>query len=358
MKIIKGTLKKIIYNIEGKKLKKAIDKKRKASGDLVLLISSPYYGNVGDHAILLAEKSLIEQAGYGDKIVDITSVEYQKYNKQIKKAVKAEDLIVIDGGGNFGDVWQETQEQLNNIVLSFPNNKIIVFPESWYFTDSEKGKALLKKVSEVFSGHKNLTLFARDSFSYREMKKHIELENIFMALDCVFSLPLDKSEKGGKGVALIIREDKEAFSKEFTKEKFVNALDEKGIAHFDIYNDCYLHIAKEKRQEYVYNIIEQYKDCDLVITDRFHGLVISIICNKPCVILDNKTGKVGNFYNDVKEEIDGIKYIIEGKDDINDILEFILGQPKLVVKKEFLCRLQRDKNLLIDQIKKLKEEKR
>ena len=49
----------------------------------------------------------------------------KKFIEQLKKIIKDEDIILLHGGGNFGDKYIELEEKRRMIITAFPNNKII-----------------------------------------------------------------------------------------------------------------------------------------------------------------------------------------------------------------------------------------
>lgn len=343
--------KKILFGFCGIKLRFKIWIKRKLHGNLVVLISTAYWGNVGDHAIVLGEKEIIKSAGMDNKIVDIDSVQCERLLKILKETIHVDDLIVIDGGGNFGDIWPGTQKGINNIIEAFLKNRIVIFPESWYFTNSEEGTSLLAETVKTISRHKHIVIYARDSFSYKMMKTNLPETDIRQSLDSVFMLDFSASDVAEQGVALVVRDDRESINVMFSKTVLEKELNVRGIACFEIKNDCYRHISKKKRKDYVYEIVGQYKKASIVITDRFHGMVLSIICGKPCVIIDNKTGKVGNSFKDIKDDLDGILYINDKQNTIEDVLEFIEKKPVLSVYDSFRERVEKNKRELVNIIK-------
>lgn len=327
------------------------------NGNLAILISSAYWGNVGDHAIVLSEKNILREAGLRKKTIDIDSNQFIKYFNTIVKYVHPNDLIIIDGGGNFGDVWPETQMAINKIVDVFKENQILVFPESWYFADSTLENRLLVDTIKTIQSHNKIIIFARDSYSYRMMKKYLPGVSVKLSLDVVFMLPIEASEKSGSGVAIVIRDDKESINIKFSKKTLEDEISKLAINTFEIRNDCYKHIGKNERKQYVSEIIEQYMKADAVITDRFHGFVLSVMCKKPCIILDNKTGKIGNFYKDICKHIQGVLYADKDYTSVDDIKAFLRSLPKVSVDDAFKCQIKNDKKFIIKTIIRLMETK-
>ena len=344
--------KQIVIAFSSVKLRCEMTWKRNRHGKLVVLISTAYWGNVGDHAIVLGEKKIIKSAGKGRQIVELDSMQYALLKHSVKNLIKNDDIIIIDGGGNFGDVWPETQLAINDIIHSYSQNKIIVFPESWYFTNSDNGRILLANTVEVINDHPNIVIYARDSYSFSMMKKYMPSSDIRQSLDTVFFLDFNLDDPKGSEIALVVRDDRESINTQFSKAKLENYFRDHGISFYEIKNDCYHHIPKRKRKQYVRNIVAQYKRAKLVITDRFHGMVLSILCRKPCVIIDNKTGKVRNSYNDIKKYIDGILCIDHQNSTMGDVIEFANSKLALNISEDFEKHLEDNMTNLINELRK------
>lgn len=303
---------------------------------LYYLISTPYYGNVGDHTIELAEQEMLLRLGMKKRMIDINSYEYGVLKKILVRIIRNRDIILIDGGGNFGDTWPETQKRINDILRVYQNNRILIFPESWYFSDSEKGRLLLNKTKRSLENCKYVILYARDGWSYDQMKKSLNGIEIRLAYDCVFYkeyLPKD-TNNDWTVVGLSLREDRESKNVEL-KRSIIGYLNGKHVKHISIHNDSYDHIKKNEREDYFDSIVKLYEECTVVITDRFHGLIFSIITRRPCLFYDNSTGKIAHFYEDIKDVVNGcIK--AESSDFNKSEIDQILDSEKLTVTDLFL----------------------
>lgn len=276
---------------------------------LFYLLSTPYYGNVGDQAIILSERKMLLECMEKSKIIEVNSFEYSFLDDYLKQKIRQNDVIVLDGGGNFGDTWPHTMERINNIVKRYSNNRIIIFPESWFFQVNDPNNKLLQSTIDSFSANKNVLLFARDTWSMGEMKKWINGVNIKYAMDMVFYYGEFEPRKVKSGViGWCIREDKESAlgsSVDMLKSGAIT----NGYIIKIINNDTYMPIRKSQRKSYVKSIIDQYKDCELIITDRFHGMVFAILLEIPCLVFDNKTGKVRHSFIDFAENLNGCRLL-------------------------------------------------
>ena len=334
-------LRKIINGIRIFLIVSNIIKKRLHNDSLAVCISTPCYGNVGDHTIELAEQEILCECGFTNRILDVSSYEYSIVNKLLPKLINTNDVIVIDGGGNFGDTWEGTLEQIIDIVKTYSKNRIIIFPESWYFSRI-KGNPLLQKVSEVFSYRDNLIIYARDKWSYKKMKENIKGTEIRYSLDSVFFKKYSpKSKKENNIIGICIREDKESIGHVCLNDLIDDIkIVKKSCNSQIIKNDIYSHVEKKERINFFKDTIEKYERSDLIITDRFHGFVFSILSHTPCIIFDNKTGKIGHFYEDVSQYLSGCMMITDNNYDRSE-LRLLLNHKKLHVSEDFYDLINR-----------------
>lgn len=315
---------------------------------LYILISTPCYGNVGDHTIELAQQEILEQCRLLKYSIDISSIEYSYLKGVLKRFIYVNDIIIIDGGGNFGDTWPETMQNINEIVLTYLNNRIFVFPESWYFSETNEGKDLLNESIQILNSHNNLIIYARDGWSYKEMKVHLNNVVVRYSFDVVLFKQYSPCcvVNDTIKVGISVRDDKESVN-EILLNRIRNDLGELDVDVIDICNDTYVYTDKKMREKFFKTIIERYEECDIIITDRFHGFIFSILCRKPCMIIDNITGKIKHFYDDIKEDISGCIYIDSEKYSKNVLDTFLNSKERLIILDSFESK----KSIYLSQIK-------
>lgn len=169
-----------------------------------MLLDLPYYGNVGDVLIWEATEMILRECG--QKCVYASSIE--TYEKQ---DVSEKVVIVLMGGGNFGDMWARHQELRHKVMDDYPNNKIVQLPQSVWFTSTE----LMKRDIEKWAKHKGeVTLCLRDRQSKAIIDSHYKNVRTRLVPDMVLTMDIEqymtehnmKSEYG-KGTLIVERQD-------------------------------------------------------------------------------------------------------------------------------------------------------
>ena len=125
-------LKKVIYLIASKrimlpvrwcikmvkfqKIKNKISEARRKTGKCVFIMATPCHGNLGDHAIVYAEKQLLNECGYKGNVIEISNTQYFKYKKNLRKHIIDDDIVIIDGGGSIGTLWPREDDKICEII--------------------------------------------------------------------------------------------------------------------------------------------------------------------------------------------------------------------------------------------------
>ena len=78
-----------------------------------------------------------------------------------------------------------------------------------------------------------------------------------------------------------------------------------------------MRVTKENREKELLKLIELISHSGFVVTDRLHGMIMSIISGTPCIALDNSSKKVSGVYEFIKD-ISTVK-LIKDKNEISEI---------------------------------------
>lgn len=163
------------------------------------ILDAPSYSNAGDQLIWAGMESFFANNGI-ECVYRCSTItyEYQEFS--------SDTIICLVGGGNFGDLWRGLQEIKNQIVASYPNNRIIIFPQSVFYGDM----SLCEQDSAIFAQHKDLYICARDKESYAFLQKHFK-NQILLVPDMALYLSYEQRQTNVQPKTLfMMRADKEA----------------------------------------------------------------------------------------------------------------------------------------------------
>lgn len=309
--------------VSSKKMKKI---SKKSLHKKIILLNTPTHGNIGDQAIVYAEKKFVEKIFPKDDFFEFTHTECMLALEQIAKSINLQDIIIIPGGGFLGSLWPNEQKVFLAIVDKFYQNKIIVFPHTIFFEENEKGRCELEKMKSVLSKCRNMNIFAREHSTYKMLNEFINYENChyYECPDIVTSInfPVDfqtniirKEVEKSNIVLICMRADKEKSCNDSIVQEIIDQISGKSIKFIDTYHLEYIRPAK--REMKVKQKLEEFARADLVVTDRLHAMLFSVITSTPCIALDNLSHKVSGTYYNWLEEIPYVIFV--DSDNISDL---------------------------------------
>lgn len=172
------------------------------------LVDAPYHSNIGDVLIWQGELDFLSTLP-GKRIG--TSGHFTFPFPKLPKDV----TILLNGGGNFGDLWRFYHDFRTKVITHYPDNPIVMFPQSVWYDD----QSLIAKDAAIYTAHPNLHLCARDQWSFDFMKTHFPGTDILLVPDMAFfindkRLSSYRNLHSGKKL-LLLRKDRELPS-EFT----------------------------------------------------------------------------------------------------------------------------------------------
>ena len=129
--------------------------------------------------------------------------------------------------------------------------------------------------------------------SYKLMKNSYKNAKVILCPDIVLSLDLDdiiKNMNDRSYVGICIRDDEEGILSAEEKTAILNKFSNPLL----LTTMCLTgeRIDERNREKIVYEKLQEFARCKLVITDRLHGMIFSYITNTPCIALPNSNGKV------------------------------------------------------------------
>lgn len=284
-------------------------------GSRIVYLDIPLHLNVGDLLIYKGTEQFFKEREYQvlARRTDRTSLKFVQNSKNLPSDV----IILLHGGGNFGDLYPHHQILREAVVQKFPNNKIVYMPQTVHFKDSEK----MERSASIIRQHKNLTIFCRDTRSHKILSEKF-CNNVIMCPDMAHSLwgvfPVQKKDYITLDTLWMIRKDIE--------ETNVGSLS--GIPDVSKFKD-WQDICTDKDRSYMDllfkferinnllggNIIptvsmwEKHTDKlvdrvnryfmahELVVTSRMHGHILCCLLSVKTKLLDNSYGKNSTYFD-------------------------------------------------------------
>ena len=265
----------------------------------IFIIGEPRHGNIGDSAIAEAERNYINDVFNGNcKISDVFFDDYKYDYPMWEKLIQKKDIICMLGGGNFGDLWYEEELFREEVIQRFPNNRIIIFPQTMMFHSEEK----LKKAQDIYNAHRDLTLVARDQVSYDSMKESFKCKILFTPDIVLYYGKFIKNDLSDKRnhIGLFMRNDLERDLTDDITKNLKDYLKDRKYHYDELDMVDSVSITIENREELVKNKFKKISSYRLIITDRLHAMIFCALTKTPCIVFGNNHHKVSGCYEWIK----------------------------------------------------------
>ena len=195
------------------------------------------------------------------------------------KYIGEKDLFFSQSGYNTNDFGSPQDAMRQRILLRYPDVPMIVLPQTVLFKTDE-GK---NRCSEIYNAHKKMIFFTRDPVSFEYSKEILLDVDVLLYPDIVTSL-IGKMEfdKERSGICICRRHDKH--EQLYSDEEFSLLADTISVLDSVTVTDTVITGKNRKiikdMEKSVNNIIAKFAKYRLVVTDKFHGTVFSLIAGK------------------------------------------------------------------------------
>ena len=286
----------------------------------------PYYPNIGDTLIWEGELDFLKTIQH--KCLGTCGLYEYMY-----RALGKDTVILITGGGYFGDVWRKAWDNVMNTIEHYPDNPIIILPNTIFYNDKNVMYSDAKRLAKL----KHLTICVRDDVSYQIAKDNFDNE-VRLVPDMAYHIPLDYINKWRcpqtDKVLYLKRIDKELGSADVTigstildvcdwptmdgsatigerifyKSRSFYSNTEKKCIWLHAFAEWlekelgYLIYRKSMTRRGV-EFVSAYKE---VYTTRLHVMILSTLLGKKVHYIDNSYGKLSSFYNTWLKDCDWV----------------------------------------------------
>ena len=270
----------------------------KENGHRILLMNTHAGINIGDQLITEGELIFFNKFLPDFSIIELPADIIYEELALIKEFTLEDDIIAISGGGYMGSLWMSYgEDNVRSIANAFPQNRIIIMPQSVFFEDSKEGEIEYRNSIDIYSKHSKLYFCAREKRTFDTVVKMLnKKDKTYLIPDMAILLSAAKTQER-ENVGICLRGDKEKILSESFCKQLSNYI-ESEVVTIDMLADNYIGI--HNRKQIVSRMILQVSKLKYVITDRLHCMILCAITGTPCIAFDNLTGKVSGVYDWIK----------------------------------------------------------
>jgi pyruvyl transferase EpsO len=273
----------------------------------ICYLDLPVYNNVGDLLIMRGTLKFF-------KLNHFVKTHCLTIFNFFPQAISDDDVIVFQGGGNFGDLHPAHQIFREKIIAQYPQHKIVVLPQTIFF----ENELTFNKTCALLKQHKNLHICVRDHHSFALAKKMTP--NVYLLPDMAHYLYSTSTQhtlqKPLVKTLYINRTDKELADKPYqvTADQTSDWQEILGVRNNIIVLMCrfqqllyYMGLNKYtadfttilwlKYAQYITEyIVSKIVRFDVIHTSRLHGFILANLLNKQVYLINNSYGKNQHYF--------------------------------------------------------------
>lgn len=289
-------------------------------GSNIYYVDIPVHSNGGDLLILKGTEAFFKDYGIHVR------ARYSVLDFPDSLLIPKDHIIVLHGGGNFGDLYPQHQRLREKIVAEYPHHRIVMLPQTIFY----KQESEFDRTAQIFNKHKDVHLYVRDTLSYKLASEKFNRCCVYLSPDMAHQLwPIRHAGSPGKELLCFLRTDIEK-----TKEQ--EKLEAEGRGDYLDWSSLYsrleqksiklivrlirkgsglpMHAIWGKYSDYLVNkAIKRFGRYRNVQTSRLHGHILSCLMDKPNTLLDNSYGKNSNYYQTWTSGIKTANLVVEGQ---------------------------------------------
>lgn len=273
------------------------------------LVDFPNHWNIGDAAIWMGEATYFQGYRRARPSYACTTMGFREADL---RAAVPDGPIFFHGGGNFGDLWTRHHDFRLMLLEKYPEREIIQLPQSIHFQDPSRIPATARAIER----HRRFTLIVRDKPSFDFATATFQCE-VRLCPDMAFFIGALKREAAPDVDAFyLMRSDKERTVTEAPEQPgysyrvadwprenrradrwVMRSHRLLGMAHGLLRGRPLLPRARvagydAQARVRVRRGCRMLSSGRVVVTDRLHAHIVSLLLGIPHAVLDNSYGKI------------------------------------------------------------------
>lgn len=283
-------------------------KERNSSKKKIYYFGIPEHSNLGDLAQCYCIRRYLSGFFSDYEVVEVFTRNYMdnsfELRNYLKSAINDEDLIFFQSGYCTQDIGGREDFMHQMVIQDYPNNNLIMLPQTVYFRNVERKEL----AARVYNQHRHLLFLARDHVSYETALQMFPNVNVKCYPDIVTTLIGSYDFNFNRsGVLFCIRNDTEKFYTTDEIQGLKDSLTRDGLSvdQLDTTIHAEYYEILNNLQSYIEGYFSKFAKYKVVITDRYHGTIFSLIANTPVIVIQTKDHKVKSGVNWFKGIYDG-----------------------------------------------------
>lgn len=275
-------------------MKKKLNVFSKINNTKIFYLGVPAHNNLGDLAQGVCIRKWISKHYPDMPVIEIeTNAIVNTHFTIIEELVDAyheNDIIIFQSGYTTTDLGGYADEMHRVVMERIPCAKILMMPQTIYFVKKENKE----RTSKIYNSMQNMLYLARDEVSYEMALDMFPSITVKKYPDIVTTMIGNrKNDYQRNGIILCFRNDTE----KYYSDEELNSLAEKlekftNVDRTDTTKNNYGKDVVNNAEKYITQEIDKYAHYKVMITDRYHGTILSLVAGTPVVIIKTTDHKV------------------------------------------------------------------
>ncbi len=272
----------------------------------IFYIGIPAHANLGDLAQGVCIRRWLSKNYPERKVVEIETNALVNTHfsllEQLKVSYSPDDFIVFQSGYTTTDLGGYADEMHRAVMKALPDAKILMLPQTIFFKDEDNRRI----TSVVYNSQRNMLFLARDKVSYNMALQMFPDISVKLYPDIVTTLIGNYDFSNSRdGIIFCLRDDGEKYYSDEELEVLIEKC--RKIAPVNR-TDTTKNNTKNvvcNAEQFINSEIETYSKYRVMITDRYHGTILSLVAGTPVIIIrttDHKVTTGADWFKGVYDE--------------------------------------------------------
>lgn len=271
--------------------------RRRKGRSLAFVVGSPFHENLGDHAQSLCTAEWIRSSYPRHDVVLIDTMSALVYDawlmRRVRRAFLKGDLLFAHSGYHMTDLYPRESELQRLMLRQFSGIQIVFLPQTVNFVDD----AELATFSEEVESHGRVTIMSRDARSYQVAQEKFPSAQHLLFPDIV-TREIGRRDYGDwserRGIQLCLRRDREsvyvASGEADLLERHLSEIAPTTLS--DTESDLRPAYIRKNLKSVLGRSWQTFAQYKVTVTDRYHGVIFSLIAGTPVVVLGTTDHKL------------------------------------------------------------------
>ena len=297
--------------------------------NVIFYLGIPAHSNLGDLAQGACIRYWLKKHYPDTRVIEIETNALVKTHfpllDRLKEMYRPGDMIVYQSGYTTTDLGGFADEMHRAVMKILPDAKMLMLPQTIFFKH-EKNK---QRTAQCYNSIKDMLFLARDRVSYNmalEMFPDIPVKQFpdivtTMIGKFIFDYKRD-------GILFCCRNDSEKFYSDAEIDNLMKMCNKFcKVERTDTTKSGNAADIVKNAETYINCEIDMYAHYKIIITDRYHGTILSLVAGTPVIIIRTTDHKVTTGAEWFKGIYDDYVYLADSLDEAYMFVEHVLNKP-------------------------------